>query len=65
LEGPSPEGDIVVPSVNALVASFEVVVLAVAGQTSRQALLVRLAARGQGKDPYDMVELVYGVQTLR
>jgi hypothetical protein len=56
-----PQGDEILPLVNALVAKFKVVVLS---QDWHPPAHSSFASQHEGKDPYDEVELVYGAQTL-
>ncbi len=56
-----PEGDLIVPGINALMADFDVVVLT---QDWHPAGHSSFATSHTGKAPYDMVEMLYGPQVL-
>lgn len=56
-----PEGDLIVPGVNALMADFDVVVLT---QDWHPAGHSSFASSHDGKSPYDMVDMPYGPQVL-
>ncbi len=56
-----PEGDLIVPGINALMADFDVVVLT---QDWHPAGHSSFATSHTGKAPYDMVEMPYGPQVL-
>ncbi|MCP4820520.1 MAG: bifunctional nicotinamidase/pyrazinamidase [Shimia sp.] len=56
-----PEGDLIVPGINALMADFDVVILT---QDWHPAGHSSFATSHTGKAPYDMVEMPYGPQVL-
>ncbi|MEM7520206.1 MAG: bifunctional nicotinamidase/pyrazinamidase [Pseudomonadota bacterium] len=56
-----PEGDLIVPGINALMADFDAVILT---QDWHPAGHSSFASSHGGKTPYDMVEMPYGSQVL-
>ncbi|SFK91887.1 bifunctional nicotinamidase/pyrazinamidase [Shimia haliotis] len=56
-----PEGDLIVPGINALMADFDVVVLT---QDWHPAGHSSFASSHDGKAPYDMIDMPYGPQVL-
>jgi len=56
-----PEGDVIVPGINALMADFEAVILT---QDWHPAGHSSFASSHGGKDPYGMIEMPYGPQVL-
>ncbi|KPA20384.1 nicotinamidase/pyrazinamidase [Shimia sp. SK013] len=56
-----PEGDLIVPGINALMAGFDVVVLT---QDWHPAGHSSFASSHDGKAPYDMIDMPYGPQVL-
>ncbi|MBY5933648.1 bifunctional nicotinamidase/pyrazinamidase [Tateyamaria omphalii] len=56
-----PEGDVIVPGINALMAEFEAVVLT---QDWHPAGHSSFASSHEGKGPYDMIDMPYGPQVL-
>ncbi|CUI45061.1 bifunctional nicotinamidase/pyrazinamidase [Cognatishimia activa] len=56
-----PEGDLIVPGINALMADFDAVILTQDWHPKGHS---SFASSHAGKDPYDLVEMAYGPQVL-
>ena len=56
-----PEGDVIVPGINALMGHFDAVILT---QDWHPAGHSSFASVHDGKDPYDMIDMPYGAQVL-